>query len=1261
MKRLIYTFALLFFSFGVIEAHDLKANSKMYFAKPDNWSAKYVQFMIGHDSYSRGYAMSSISNTKLYYVNMPSWGGYNGWAVLNTNESVWGGAQENFWNRYTHAVNETNAGWTALGSCNLINMNGGDKGFTALTDYKSLNKTHIIESYVDDVESSAGGTIKATSYKLSSADATTTTSGTTSIEAAYTATIKLTATINDGYEFIGWYDEKDLLLSTETTYSYTAPNSEKTISAKFRKLAVAEPQIVSFSASPSEIDLGQSVTFNVEVENADKKDVVFKNGNTVITPPWKPAEGGVYTITANLNGATSQSVKVTVYAATIYFDNTISGWSNVYAYCWNSDDDKNAAWPGVNLSNPDGNIYTYKSTKIYEKVIFTNNSEQTADLDFENGKTYSMPEPIPFVAGTKALCGSEWSGSDEANKMEEVDGVFKKTFANVPAGTHKFKIVYKGNWLGHYNRFSSEYSSTCTNDNDDNIQFTLYNTAMVIISYNKSTDKIELKVVYDNFEVGEKIYFSSDKGGSVYAAYLFGESGETWVNLSQEYANIYSATIPDGNWGGVIFCSMKSETLDRTNINSKTKYLEYEGKNWYKWTNESEWRNFENLIYAEQKLYFKPDSNWESANARFAAYYKDVLGENKWADCVYDSVDHAYHVVAPTVGEGVNCVVWTNIKFVRMKPNSENNWENDWNTTPDLVYDGANDFFIIKLTGKDWDTADPNNWISFSHPFEGAIFFEPNASLKATANKRFSIYLWNGFDENCWAKMQPMATHPDIYCVVIPEGYWTGANICSMNPDNETDGWDKDKMLKQTDNLTYHSDKLLYKAPDTWDNNVPADKYWTEFESNIEDKNLVGDVASGVYFQVFKYNKTISGEDVNKWHWISLPFNAKISEIKGGEYGTDFIIQEYDTEARSKWTSNIASENDSAWIWMEEDETLMAGRGYILAVNDEKSSYSLTFVSESDLNIVKNQFDGNNEDYSSGVAESANWHLIGTGLYGEVNSFGGVDYVAIPQGNDYKYYHLSAEVLADLNAYGAFFVQHSGNYSFSKEAQIRNSAPRRIMEEDIVEHYYVSIGSGENAVNTAIFMAEDGTDNYVVGQDFLHLGASGESLQFYSKQGKNDLAFNYLKKEERTIALGGYVAEAGKYTISLTADGKASSVILYDSQTGEATDLLQYDYEFDAEKGYLDGRFDITIAYAAQDDTPTDVEIGGNDRLVVLNSDGIVTFEGLTIEEEVVIYDIMGRCVNHFVASNDVANVMLADGVYVMKHSSKIIKFVVNR
>ena len=1256
MKRLLYIFAFLFVTWSAM-AHTLTKDAYVYFAKPSDWTYSYVYFFIGNNNWSSDpLAMNKITNTNLYYAKTSSWNGwgYDNWSVFNTS-GTWAGSGGSLHDRKNYAQNSTWVGTTYLKAFNLIPL--ASTTATTGTSHTFLNKTHTIKTYVDGAESSAGGTIKATSYKLSSANATATTNGTTSIEAAYTATIKLTATVNDGYEFIGWYDGSTLLSSSATYSSYSAPNSAKTISAKFRKLAVAEPQIVSFSASASEIDLGQSVTFNVEVKNADEKDVVFKNGNTVITPPWTPAEGGEYTITANL-GAKSESVVVKVYTK-VYFDNTISNWTNVYAYCWNEGGSDNKAWPGIQLEKPaEGNIYTYR-TIPYEKIIFNNNSgKQTDNLDFENGKTYSMPKPT--VAGTASLCGKAWDVSIEDNMMDYSDGLFTKIFTNVQKGEHKFK-VYDGGWLGYNNRFSSEYSSTCTNDNEDNIKFTLDTTATVIISYNNSTDKIELKVVYNNFEVGEKIYFSSDQGASPYAAYLFGESGETWVKLSQEYANIYSATIPNGNWGGVIFCSMTSETLNRANINSKTKYLEYEGKNWYKWTSKSEWRNFENLIYAEQKLYFKPDSNWESANARFAAYYKDVLGENKWADCVYDSVDHAYHVVAPTVGEGVNCVVWTNIKFVRMKPNSENNWENDWNTTPDLVYDGANDFFIIKLTGKDWDTADPNNWISFSHPFEGAIFFEPNASLKATAKKRFSIYLWNGFDENCWAKMQPMETHPDIYCVVIPEGYWTGANICSMNPDNETDGWDKDKMLKQTDNLTYHSDKLLYKAPDTWDNNVPADEYWTEFESNIEDKNLVGDVASGVYFQVFKYNKTISGEDVNKWHWISLPYNVKIREIEGGVFGTDFIIQEYDTEARAKWENNIAAENKSAWRMMEAGETLLAGKGYILAVNNEKSSYTLTFVSETDLNVVADEFDGNNINYSFNVAESANWHLIGTGLYGAANSFGGVDYVAVPQGDDYQYYNLSTEGLANINAYGAFFVQHTGDYSFSKVQPAQNAAPRRARDEEVVEQYYVNIVGMADTSHTAIFLAEDGSDDYVVGKDFLHLGASGASLQLYTLQGESTLSFNYLKREDRTVLVGGYVAQSGKYTISLDAEGDASSVLLYDMETGLVADLLNENYEFEAEKGILDGRFSVIISYAKGDGPATEVENDMTMGVVVVNCDGIALFEGLLVGESVVVYDVMGRCVTQFVAENDKADVMLISGVYMLYHNGETVKFVVNR
>ena len=454
------------------------------------------------------------------------------------------------------------------------------------------------------------------------------------------------------------------------------------------------PEITYFTASPSEIDLEQSVTFSVEVENADKNDVVFKNGDETISNPWTPTEGGVYNITANLDGATSKSVNVTVYAATVYFDNTISGWTNVYAYCWNEGGSSNSAWPGVLLNKPAEGNYTYKTTETYEKIIFNagNNQPQTADLLFENGKTYSMPKPItdPLVAGTANLCGSNWSDTDENNVM--VDGgdskVFSKTYSNLPAGDYEFKVVHKGEWYG-FEKLDTENSTKGAEDKGGNIAFQLIDQRDVTISYNIETKKIIITATgidnfgYTFFIVGDTIYFSSDKNASRYAAYLYGPNDKnTWVNVNQKYKNIYSFEVPNGEWNGLVFCSMKNNTTNDWNYkDAQTVDLRYEGKNWYFWDKDNEncyWRNFENLIFADQKLYFKPDSIWEADSARFAAYFWDIVGENKWANCKYNDEEHVFEVVAPTVGEGDEQVVWTNIKFMAMNPAFDDNaWNKD--------------------------------------------------------------------------------------------------------------------------------------------------------------------------------------------------------------------------------------------------------------------------------------------------------------------------------------------------------------------------------------------------------------------------------------------------------------------------------------------------------------------------------------------------------------------------------------------------------
>ena len=378
-------------------AHNLAANSKMYFAKPDNW-ANYAQFIIGHNSYSESYMMTKISNTKLYYWNSVQWNGYNQWCIFD--QSKWNSEGSSISHRYQYmGNNKTSIGSTALGSYNLINQNGT---FTKLTDYKSLNHTQTIT-----IEGE--GKTSISTYKMNGANSTTTSTGETSADAAYTATVKCTATADDGSQFIGWYNGSTLL-STNATYSYTAENAAKTITAKFEKLAAETPVINNFVASATNVAAGETVTFTCEVENGDVANVVYTvNGEEIAGNTWTAGpEAGTYTIAATLEGAVSQTLEVTVYVNpsieageyAVFFDNTESQWTTVNAYAWGGNDQNNG-WPGVAMTYLGNNIYKYTCEGfIPTQVIFNNkvgeSGIQTEDLVWVNGGIYTASSSTPI-------------------------------------------------------------------------------------------------------------------------------------------------------------------------------------------------------------------------------------------------------------------------------------------------------------------------------------------------------------------------------------------------------------------------------------------------------------------------------------------------------------------------------------------------------------------------------------------------------------------------------------------------------------------------------------------------------------------------------------------------------------------------------------------------------------------------------------------------------------------------------------------------
>ena len=85
-------------------------------------------------------------------------------------------------------------------------------------------------------------------------------------------------------------------------------------------------------------------------------------------------------------------------------------------------------------------------------------------------------------------------------------------------------------------------------------------------------------------------------------------------------------------------------------------------------------------------LYLTPNANWKQDNARFALYTWD--GGDKWFDMTDSNGDGIYECTIPA---GIE-----NIIFCRMNPSTTaNNWNNKWDQTVDLKYNGSNNHYTV--------------------------------------------------------------------------------------------------------------------------------------------------------------------------------------------------------------------------------------------------------------------------------------------------------------------------------------------------------------------------------------------------------------------------------------------------------------------------------------------------------------------------------------------------------------------------------------
>lgn len=322
-----------------------------------------------------------------------------------------------------------------------------------------------------------------------------------------------------------------------------------------------------------------------------------------------------------------------------------------------------------------------------------------------------------YVAGTSSLCGSNWSNNDANNKMTLTNGVYVKSYTNVPAGSHEFKITNgtwdnaKGAWCVDASTSTPGYTGT------DNISFILLNATNITISYNESTDKITLKAEgldkFGEFTInsytlcGDFPCFGGDWAPTNKANNMTkGNDGiwtKTYENITLEAKTYQYKVAANNNWGNGEFPTQGNNQYEIKEAGAYNITFTYNPAKPELTCNASLiGEAAEKILYpANTTIYVTIHSAWAINNARFAAYFFGSNGDN-WTDLT--NVNNDIYSLTVPAGE------WYGMIICRMNPETtENTWDNVWGAqTKDIMYEEGQNHYIINSEDPTWDGNKPN-------------------------------------------------------------------------------------------------------------------------------------------------------------------------------------------------------------------------------------------------------------------------------------------------------------------------------------------------------------------------------------------------------------------------------------------------------------------------------------------------------------------------------------------------------------------------
>ena len=375
------------------------------------------------------------------------------------------------------------------------------------------------------------------------------------------------------------------------------------------------------------------------------------------------------------------------------------------------------------------------------------------------------------------------------------------------------------------------------------------------------------------------------------------------------------------------------------------------------------------------------------------------------------------------------------------------------------------------------------------------------------------------------------------------------------------------------------------------------------------------------------------------WNFISLPFNARVSEMELAK-GSDFVIYKYNGAKRA------ATEFDETWQRVPNNATLLAGRGYIMKCSNMNEEITFHAIDDNYKNDIFRQTEAvvQLEEHLAEDKHNRSWNLIGnpypayydTRLMQHDGPF-------IVWNRFYRQYETYRPTDDDyvLEPSQAFFVQRSlkqATITFPLEGRQnslavveRASADSRRMAAAQRTVFNLNLSDSEGLTDRTRFVLNpQATTDYDDGCDatkFMSLDT--QVPQFYTIENGERYSINERPIGNGIIRLGLTLSAQGTYTLSMAAPKGGSwqqeDIILVDHLTGNRVKLTNDAYTFNAEAGTYNNRFTLEFGSVTG---ITDVNVNDNG-----NGNEI--------------YDLQGRRTN---------NSSLKKGIYIIGGKKQVVK-----